>query len=44
MRRPIFTSLFLLLFAGASAQQLDLSTLCRYNWQVLNPASVNHLY
>ncbi len=44
MLRPIVTALLLLAFGGMSAQQLDLSTLYRYNWQILNPAAVNHIY
>ncbi len=36
--------LLLFLSSAALAQQTDLSSLYRYNWQILNPAAVNHTF
>lgn len=44
MQRPIITIFLLLTLKGLSAQQLDVSTMYRYNWQILNPAAINHIY
>lgn len=41
---PIVTICLVFLVQGLHCQQLDLSTLYRYNWQILNPAAINHLY
>ncbi|MCB9264977.1 MAG: PorP/SprF family type IX secretion system membrane protein [Lewinellaceae bacterium] len=42
--RPILAAALFFLSGQLFAQQLDLSTMYRYNWQVLNPAAVNHIY
>ncbi len=35
---------FLFFSSGVLAQQTDLSSLYRYNWQILNPGAVNHTF
>lgn len=44
MLRPILLSYFLFFVVFSQAQQLDLTTLYRNNWQVINPAATNLIF